>query len=60
MALSIASLLPEPMEKWAVAAASPSSTTFSWLHFSQSTRGKRSQAEPRMWLALVMRAWPPR
>jgi hypothetical protein len=44
---SKASLVPEPMEKCAVAAASPISTTFSWCHFSQSTRGKFIQAEPR-------------
>ena len=30
MASSIASLVPEPIEKWAVWAASPSSTTFPW------------------------------
>ena len=48
MALSSASLVPEPMEKCAVAAASPSSTMFSWCQRSQSTRGKLSQAEPRI------------
>ncbi len=47
MALSIASLVPEPTEKWAVAAASPISTMFSCDHFSHSTRGKLIQPEPR-------------
>ena len=47
MALSSASFVPEPMEKCAVAAASPSSTMFSWCQRSHSTRGKFSQAEPR-------------
>ena len=47
MALSMASLVPEPTEKCAVAAASPISTIFSYDHFSHSTRGKFSHAEPR-------------
>src|ERR1700733_10150994 len=47
-ALSMASLVPEPIEKCAVAAASPISTTFRCDHFWQSTRGKFSQAEPRI------------
>ena len=60
MALSSASRVPEPMEKCAVAAASPISTTFSCDQLSQSTRGKLIQAEPRMWWALDISAWPPR
>ena len=61
MALSNARREPEPMEKCPVAAASPISTTFSWCHRSQITRGKFIQtAEPRRWLALDIRALPPR
>ena len=48
------------MEKWAVCAASPISTTFSWLQLSHSTRLKLSQAEPRRWRALVISRLPPR
>ena len=51
MALSIASLEPEPTEKCAVAAASPSNTTLPVLQRSHSTRLKLSQAEPRRCLA---------
>ncbi len=48
MALSNASRDPEPIEKCPVAAASPISTTFSWCHFAQITRGKFIHiAEPR-------------
>ena len=54
-ALSMASLVPEPMEKCAVAAASPISTMFRYDHFSQSTRGKFSHAEPRMCAAFDIR-----
>ncbi len=39
-ASSIASFVPEPIEKWAVWAASPNSTTFSWLHWAQRTVAK--------------------
>ena len=52
MALSIASLVPEPTEKCAVAAASPSSTMLPCDQRSHSTRLKLSQAEPRRWRAL--------
>ena len=60
MALSSASLVPEPTEKCAVAAASPISTTFSCDQVSHSTRLKLSQAEPRRCRALVISRWPPR
>ena len=56
IALSSASLVPEPMEKCAVAAASPSSTMLPWDQCSHSTRGKLSQAEPRMCLAFDISA----
>ncbi len=59
-ALSMASLVPEPMEKCAVAAASPISTMLRYDHFSQSTRGKLSHAEPRMCDAFEIKRWPPR
>ena len=59
-ALSMASLVPEPMEKCAVAAASPISTILWYDHFSQSTRGKFSHAEPRMCDAFDISRWPPR
>src|ERR1700722_13454716 len=59
-ALSMASLVPDPMEKCAVAAASPISTTLRYDHFSQRTRGKFNQAEPRMCVAFEIRGWPPR
>ncbi len=42
---SIASLVPEPIEKCAVCAASPSSTTFSWTHDSLRTVVKLIQRE---------------
>src|SRR3569623_3024517 len=58
MALSIASLEPEPMEKCAVAAESPSSTTLPVDHRSHSTRLKLSQAEPRRCLAFEISAVP--
>ena len=60
MALSSASFEPEPTEKCAVAAASPSSTMFLWLQRSHSTRLKLSQAEPRRWRAFDINLWPPR
>src|SRR5271155_4482187 len=60
IALSMASLVPDPMEKCAVAAASPISTMLPYDHFSHSTRGKFSQAEPRMCAAFDINLWPPR
>src|SRR5215469_8150563 len=56
----MASLVPEPMEKCAVAAASPISAILRYDHCSHKTRGKFSQAEPRIWLALDIKLWPPR
>ncbi|MNC79386.1 hypothetical protein D3C75_1318540 [compost metagenome] len=71
MASSSASLVPEPMEKCAVCAASPISTTgtrrmpravsrlFQWTQVLQMTRGKRIQmAEPRRCEALLMSLLP--
>ncbi|MNT88572.1 hypothetical protein D3C72_2291520 [compost metagenome] len=71
MASSSASLVPEPMEKWAVCAASPISTTgtrrwpravssvFQWTQVLQMTRGNRIQmAEPRRCDALLISALP--
>ena len=57
--------MPEPIEKCAVCAASPISTTGArplWCtQLSQTTRGKRIHcAEPRRWLALDISAWPSR
>ncbi|MOA39896.1 hypothetical protein D3C78_1617110 [compost metagenome] len=51
------------MEKCAVWAASPISTTGAWplwcTQRAQTTRGKRIHcAEPRRWLALEIRGWP--
>ena len=40
MASSIASLVPEPIEKWAVCSASPSNTTFSKFHCAFFTSRK--------------------
>ena len=69
MASSIASLVPLPMEKCAVCAASPISTMgtrrpwmVSWCtQVLQITRGKRIQmAAPRRCLALLIRRWPSR
>src|SRR5581483_5332260 len=60
MALSIASFEPEPTEKCAVAAASPSNTMLLWLQRSHKTRLKLSQAEPRKWRAFDINLWPPR
>ena len=60
MALSSASLVPDPTEKCAVAAASPISTMFSCDQVSHSTRGKLSHADPRRWRALVIRRLPSR
>src|SRR5579862_8297289 len=56
----MASLVPEPTEKCAVAAASPISTMFSYDHLSHSTRGKFSHAEPRKCDAFDISRWPPR
>ena len=41
----MASLVPEPIEKWAVCAASPSRTTLSWTHDSLRTVVKLIQRE---------------
>ena len=43
-----------------MAAASPISTIFSYDHFSHSTRGKFSHAEPRTCAAFDISRWPPR
>ena len=65
MASSSASLVPDPMEKCAVCAASPTrmtgilfpSISFQCTHFRQTTRGNRIQmAEPRRWAALLISA----
>ena len=56
-------LVPEPMEKWAVCAASPSKTTFPWCQRLQVRRGKLSHSEPRRWraaMALYRRESPKR
>ena len=53
MASSIASLVPEPIEKCAVALASPISTMLSAVHFSQRMVGKFRHSE-----RLVMSLWP--
>ena len=45
IASSIASLVPEPIEKCAVCAASPRSTTLPWCQRSQRTVGKLRQIE---------------
>ena len=50
----MASLVPEPMEKCAVWAASPRSTTFPSCQLSQRSVAKLSQRE-----LLASRAWPP-
>src|SRR4029078_458411 len=60
MALSSASFEPEPTEKCAVAAASPSKTIFLWLQRSHKTRLKLSQAEPRRWRGFDINLLPPR
>lgn len=54
-ASSTASLVPEPMEKWAVWAASPSSTVLPWDQRSLTTVRKAIQAE-----LLPRRGRPPR
>jgi hypothetical protein len=41
----MASFVPDPMEKWAVCAASPSSTTFSWRQDAQETVGNDRQID---------------
>ncbi len=51
----MASLVPLPMEKWAVWAASPTSTMFWWCQRSQRTVGKVRQTE-----RLVRSGWPAR
>ena len=43
---SIASFVPEPMEKWAVCAASPIKTTLPWLHRLFVIVGNVRHAEP--------------
>ncbi len=62
MASSSASLVPEPMEKCAVWAASPISTAGAtsasgWYHCSQETRTKLSQGE-RRWGELLRSGCP--
>ena len=68
MASSSASLLPEPMLKWAVCAESPSSTSGTrpctvssqCTHSAQVTRGKRIHwADPRRCAALLISGSPP-
>ena len=54
MPSSIASLVPEPMEKCAVALASPMSTTLSATHRSQRMVGKLRQIE-RLVISAVAR-----
>src|SRR5215469_12008413 len=56
----MASLVPEPTEKCAVAAASPINTIFSCDQVSHNTRGKFSQAEPRKCAAFDMSGCPAR
>ena len=55
MASSIASLVPEPIEKCAVCTASPISTTLSWYQRSLRTVGKLRHND-----MLVSRRWPPK
>ncbi len=55
IASSIASFVPEPIEKCAVCAASPISTTLSWNHDALRTIGKLSHCEPRRWRMFVSR-----
>ena len=45
IASSMASLVPDPTEKWAVCMASPMSTTFSWCHRAHVTVGNCSHLE---------------
>ena len=56
----MASLVPEPMEKCAVWAASPIRMRLPLCQVSQTMRGKLSQAEPRRCLALVSSVAPSR
>ena len=60
MASSIASLVPEPIEKCAVCAASPSRTTLPVCHRSHLTRTNESQGCAR-WCGgrLASSGWPP-
>lgn len=51
----MASLVPEPIEKWALCAASPSSTTFSCRQQALRTVSKRIHRE-----ALGISRWPSR
>ena len=44
-ASSIASRVPEPMEKWTLRSASPMSTTFSYRQRSQASTGNRRHSE---------------
>jgi hypothetical protein len=53
MASSMASLVPEPMEKCAVCAASPSSTRLRWCQRSQRTVGKLRHTD-----LFVSSLWP--
>ena len=55
----MASLVPDPMEKCAVCAASPNSTMLSLYQRSHSTRlNLIHTAEPRRCLALEISGWP--
>ena len=45
MESSMASFVPDPMEKCAVWAASPTSTVFPWCHRPQETVGKDRQRD---------------
>ncbi len=60
IASSMASLVPEPMEKCAVCAASPMSTMLPCRQRLQEMRWKLSQAEPRRWPMFDIRPWPSR
>ena len=69
IASSSASLVPEPIEKCAVCAASPISTSrreagrgsSQCTQRSQTTRGKRIHCvEPRRWLTFEISGWPSR
>src|SRR5271156_2714177 len=56
----MASLVPEPIEKCAVAAASPINTILLCDQVWHKTRGKFSHAEPRICAAFDLSRWPPR
>src|SRR5947199_3716983 len=55
IASSMASLVPDPMEKCAVCAASPISTVFPWCQLVLRTKGKLSQID-----RLESSRWPAR